>query len=93
LTESEGAGLSYLSNPIEIDCERNLFPHFTRLVDDLTFRADDYGSSIAQLTGIVYIDEIALVHYGICLGYDQFLRPINGSGHGGMDNDLSALPH
>src|SRR5664279_4213014 len=71
----------------------NLFPHFPRLMDDLTFRADDYGSSIAQLTCTVYINEIALVHDGMCLGDDQFLRSINGSSHGRMEYDLSALPH
>jgi len=61
-------------------------------MDDFTSGTDDYGSSIAKLTGIIYIDEIALVHDGICLGNDQFLCPINGSSHGRMDNDLSALP-
>lgn len=59
--EPEGTRPSYLPNSIEIYCERNLFPHFTRLMDDFTFRADDYGSSIAKLTCIVYIHEIALV--------------------------------
>src|SRR5208283_2273453 len=61
-------------------------------MDDFTFRANDYGSSIAQLAGIIYINEIALVHYGIGLGDDQFLCSINGPSHGGMDNDLGALP-
>ncbi|MGD0469300.1 MAG: hypothetical protein ABSA54_13060 [Terriglobales bacterium] len=73
MTESESARLSYLTNVIEIDCEGNLFSYFTRLMYDFAFRTDDYGSSIAQLAGTVYINEIALVRYGICLGNDQFL--------------------
>src|SRR5208282_1173479 len=93
LTESKGARLSYLSNAIEIDGDRNLFPHFTRLMDDFTFRADDYGASIAQLAGTVYINEITLIRYGICLSNNQFLCSINGSSHGGMKSDLGALPH
>ncbi len=93
MTESEDARPSYLPHAIEIDRERNLFPHFTRLMNDFTFRADDYGSSIAQLTCVVYINEIALVHYGMYLSDYQFLCSINGSSHGRMDNDLRALPH
>ena len=84
---------SYLPNAIEIYCERHMFPHFARLMDDFTFRADDYRPSVAQLAGIVYINEIALVHDGICLGNDQFLCTIDGSSHGRVDNDFGALPH
>ena len=61
-------------------------------MDDLAFRADDDGSSIAQLTRTVDIREIALVHDGIGLGNDQFLWPVDGSRHGRMDHDLRAHP-
>jgi len=61
-------------------------------MNDFSFRADDYGSPIAELTRIVYVNEIALVRDGTGLGNDQFLCPINGPCHGRMDNDFSALP-
>ena len=72
LTEPQTPRPSYLAKVIEIDNKGNPLSLFTRLMKDLAFRADDYGSSHAKRAGTVYIHEIALVHDGVCLSDDEF---------------------
>ena len=92
LTQAQQAVAATAPDTLEIDDDGDDLLADPGLVNDIAFGSDDRRTTITEISGIVDIDEIALIDAGIGTGDGQLEVAIYGIGERGVQHHLGACP-